>query len=338
MREDRGSLYLVTGLILGIVLGLAYAWAIRPVEYTDTPPSSLRSDFKDQYRALIASAYVANGGLERAKARLSLLGDVDIYRTLTEQAQRTLAGGGSSDEARALGLLAVALGQPQAGPNQSEPRSETSLPAQPTDAPISDPASASETALPAPGETNLPGDSGTGQLEEPAASPTTGLQPVVATTRPSSPTPMIPSPMPSDTPDSKILLTPTITPRPSPTPLPSPTPSRTPGAPFVLNSQEDLCEIPRPQPLLQVQVLDAAGQPVSGAEIILNWSGGEEHFFTGLKPEYGLGYADFALTPGVSYSLRLMVGGEQVNDLTALTCKAAGQTFWGARLLTFSQP
>jgi len=112
MNEDeRGNWYLLTGVVLGIILGILFAWVISPVKYVDTAPESLKDEFKDQYRVLIASAYVANGDLVRAKARLALLDEVDIYLVVAEQAQQMLAEGGSVEEAQALGRLALALGQ-----------------------------------------------------------------------------------------------------------------------------------------------------------------------------------------------------------------------------------
>jgi len=107
--EDRGNLYLVTGIVIGLVLGLLFAWVIQPVEYLDTPPDSLKEIYKDQYRAVIASAYEANQDIVRAKARLELLGDEDIHRAVAEQAQVLLADGGTPQEAQALGRLAAAL-------------------------------------------------------------------------------------------------------------------------------------------------------------------------------------------------------------------------------------
>jgi hypothetical protein len=111
MREERGPWYLLTGLLIGLAFGLAYAWVLSPREYIDNSPASLRADFKDRYRALIAAAYAANGNLPRAQSRLALLRDADTNRVLAEQAQRSLAEGRDPHEAQALGLLAVALGQ-----------------------------------------------------------------------------------------------------------------------------------------------------------------------------------------------------------------------------------
>ena len=110
-KDERGNWYLITGVVLGIILGILFTWVISPVEYVDTAPESLTNEFKDQYRVLIASAYVANGDLVRAKARLELLGEADTYLVVAEQAQQMLAEGGSVEEAQALGRLALALGQ-----------------------------------------------------------------------------------------------------------------------------------------------------------------------------------------------------------------------------------
>lgn len=111
MNDKKGNLYLLTGIIIGFFAGLVIAWIYQPVEYTDTSPSSLKSTYKDRYRALIATSYSTSGDLVRAKARLELLGDEDSLQSLKEQAQRTLAEGNSPEEAQSLSLLVQALSQ-----------------------------------------------------------------------------------------------------------------------------------------------------------------------------------------------------------------------------------
>jgi hypothetical protein len=69
----------------------------------------LRADFKDRFRAAIAGAYAATGNLERARARLALLGDSDYMQVLAAQAQRMLASGASFQIARELAALATDL-------------------------------------------------------------------------------------------------------------------------------------------------------------------------------------------------------------------------------------
>jgi hypothetical protein len=104
-----------------------------------------------------------------------------------------------------------------------------------------------------------------------------------------------------------------------------------------LQSRNQICTPRLEEPLLQVQAYDSSGKAVSGVEAVVTWEGGEEHFFTGLQPEKGLGYADFTLTPGVVYTLRLGEGGQAAGEITAAECTVGGERFWGAWLLTFKQ-
>ncbi len=113
----------------------------------------------------------------------------------------------------------------------------------------------------------------------------------------------------------------------------------TQGAAFVLKETRLLCNPNQSQPLIQVVVQDAAGQPVPSIEIRVMWDGGEDQFFTGLKPELGLGYADFLMIPEIVYSLMLIDGGNSVSDLTAAECQLEdGSRYWGSWQLTFIQP
>jgi hypothetical protein len=104
----RDAWYLLTGLILGVILGLFYTWVIDPVVYETTLPANLREEDKNTYRHMIAQVYAAAGNLERAALRLEVLADDDPVYALGAQAQKSLAEG-HPDEARALALLASAL-------------------------------------------------------------------------------------------------------------------------------------------------------------------------------------------------------------------------------------
>lgn len=307
MKEDRGSWYLLTGLVVGFILGVLYAWLVRPAEYVDTTPASLRADFKDLYRALIASAYAANADLVRAQARLELLEDADVFQVLAEQAQRMLAQDSSSSEARALGLLALALGQqaPGAGlvitPTQQDANStlrpsDLTQPTRITIASATSPEPPTETII-------LPTGESTPFPSETAGVPTFTLAPLASG-----------SPF--------LTLTPTLT----------------SGGPFVLLSREKVCDNRLEKPLLQVMALNSRGQPVAGVPVIITWNNGEERFYTGLIPEKSPGYADYTLVPGVSYSVRLGESGEPVFDLEALECQgSSNERYWGAWLLKFIQ-
>jgi len=126
--EKKGHWYLLTGVILGLILGLFYAWIINPVIYENTLPASLNDAYKDTYRRTIADVFAATGNLERAEQRLALLQDEDIVFVLGAQAQQALANGNAS-QAHALALLASAL---QSG------ESAQPLPAAPTARPPAD--------------------------------------------------------------------------------------------------------------------------------------------------------------------------------------------------------
>jgi hypothetical protein len=302
VRDDRGHWYLVTGFVIGIVLGLVYAWLIVPRERQDTSPASLQAEFKDQYRAMIASAFVATGNLPRAEARLVLLADDDVIQVLAAQAQRTLGEGKSPLEAQALGLLAVALGEgesnliPSPLPSTTPTQNQESTLESPTSA---NPVSAETTPLPTatPGEQN-PSLTPTGQNSQIAnAGPTTA------------------------------------------TPLPTRTPTATPGAPFVLQSNTFLCEPDLPNPLIQIVAQDTSGEPLPGQAITVTWDAGEDFFFTGLKPEIDPGYADFLMEPGIVYEVHMSAGGQSVPDITPAECETeTGSRYWGSWLLIFSRP
>src|SRR5215212_10305255 len=92
------------------------------------------------------------------------------------------------------------------------------------------------------------------------------------------------------------------------TPRPTNTSTSQPGKPFALTGQETICDANLPNGLLQVMVLNSNRRQIAGVEIEITWEGGEEQFFTGLKPELGNGYADYIMTPDITYSIQLTRG------------------------------
>jgi len=309
MNEERGSWYLFTAILLGIGLGLLYAWVINPAEFVDTPPDSLRADDKDQYRAVIAAAYAATGDLQRALARLSLLGEVDPALALVAQAQRYLAAGKNLQDAQALASLASVLGQ------VPTPR--------PTDIPATGTPFSTETISPTSTPAYLA-----------SLTPTSGVTAADEITTTLVITPTITRTLgPSRTPR------PTETPTISPTPLPTHTPTPTLAPPYVLENQILVCNPVLGEPQIQVFVSNAAGIGVSGVEIILSWQDGEEHFFTGLKPDIDIGYADYVMAPQAGYTLQVADGGQLIPNLSAPECtENSDQPYLGSWRLIFSHP
>jgi hypothetical protein len=155
----RGNWYLLTAVLIGLGLGLVYTWVISPVKYIDAAPSSLRADFKDQYRLLIASSYIATGDLGRAQARLALLKDADPVQALRGQAQRLQLAGDPNHASAVLILLADAI-QP-AGASLSPPPypqpATTALAPTGASTGAGGPALSSPTRRPSPTPTSTPG-------------------------------------------------------------------------------------------------------------------------------------------------------------------------------------
>jgi hypothetical protein len=88
-----------------------------------------------------------------------------------------------------------------------------------------------------------------------------------------------------------------------------------------------------------VIVLNSSRRQVAGVKIVITWDGGEEQFFTGLKPELGNGYADYTMAPNTTYTLQLAIGSDIATGITIPTCQTStGERFSGGLKLTFQQP
>jgi hypothetical protein len=310
MREERGSWYLITGLVIGVFLGLIYAWVISPIEYVDTTPNSLRTDYQDHYRLTIALAFESTGDLARAQARLDLLGDEDSAIALAEQAQRHRGEGGTAEEAQALANLAAFLGQaPQPFTASPEP-TDTQSP--PTETP---------TLTLSPTATDTPTPEFTATATQ-TITPTATITPTIGPTSTATRTPL-----------------PSATPEPTRTALPTRTATPTPAPPFVLDKQIQVCNPNLNEPQIQIFINNGAGLGVAGVQIILTWDDGQESIFTGLKPEIDLGYADFVMTPETTYTLQVSGGGQLISDLFAPECEDEGSgRYWGSWRLIFKHP
>jgi len=274
---------------VGIGLGVIYSWIISPLRIIDTNPGTLRADFKDQFRVVVAASYASDHNLDRAKARLVLLGDPNPVEELTAQAQRMLGAGDSFNVIQQVANLATDL---QSG--------KTNIPA---------------TSSPTPTSTRVQSS-----LTQPSPVSTTG-----------TPVGIVASPTIEFTSTPAIFDTPT--PRPTRTPVP------TAGSPIQLVSQDQVCNPDLTSGLMQISVLDSHHHQMPGMEIIVTWNGGEEHFFTGFKPEIGNGYADYIMQPGVVYTARVEQSGIPVPNLSAPACPDTnGQTYTGGLKLIFQQP
>jgi hypothetical protein len=126
-----------------------------------------------------------------------------------------------------------------------------------------------------------------------------------------------PTPAPSAT--ATATRTPTATPTPRPTSTMPPTATR--PAPYSLEESQRICPSPGNTPRIQVFVQTQEGAGLPGSEVWVTWSGGVDRFITGLKPEIGLGYADFDMVPGIVYAVAVGDPTQQIaSGLRAESC------------------
>jgi hypothetical protein len=289
-ERSRTPWYLITGLLLGLAIGVGFSVWWWPVPYDYAAPSELNTAAKDQYRLAVARAYQASSDSGRAYLRLDLLKDSDQAAVLSSQAQRSLASQSELDS-HALALLAAGL-DPAQRPNPANETKNT------------------PTSLPTlqPEITNTPLGI-TGQITP------------QETTEPGTPQVTF---APISVPSVEI-------PRATPTLFP------TLSAPFVLKDRAVDCQSST-KGLLQVWIDNAAGQAIPGVRIQIAWKDGEESFFTGLKPEINAGYADYEMTRGLTYSLRVGENGETTTDLGVTDCTSEGHPeIAGGIILRFTE-
>jgi hypothetical protein len=144
---------------------------------------------------------------------------------------------------------------------------------------------------------------------------------------------------PSTPPPSSRTTTPTNSPTLPPTSTPTPTYTPTLIPDYQLRSQEEICNPDLNNPLIQVQIFDSLGIPIPGVEVKINWDAGEDHFFTGLKPEIGFGYGDFRMTENVTYSLQVTGIGDSATGLSTVECLDEEDiSYLGSWLLIFDKP
>ena len=278
MDQNRGNWYLLTGLFLGLVLGILYSWVISPISQVDTHPNLLRDDYKDIYRSLISRAYRANINLPRAEARLELIGDQEPALALAAQAQRFLAESEDNEMALILANLSSVL--------QSANKPVPTMP-QPTSTLVPENSNGSNGSN---GSTDQNTDDST-------PSPTNGI-------------------------------------------LSSPTPSPTDSPPFILQDSSPICDPTLGESLIQVIATDGSGEGIPGVTLEISLgTDPTEVFFTGLKPELGLGYADFSAEPGLTYQLEIPESGLIITDIEVPTCQTESEdSYWGSWEIYITHP
>ena len=100
---------LIIGLISGALIAMVYGWLIRPVEYIDTSPDSLRIDFRTDYVLMVAESYSADQDLTLAQVRLAALGPQAHDDYVTQAIDYALEHSFGQADIGRLNALAIAL-------------------------------------------------------------------------------------------------------------------------------------------------------------------------------------------------------------------------------------
>ena len=106
----RKILFILIALVAGIGVGLVVGWYVWPVTYTESAPTRMRQDWKDEAIWMAAQAFAYDRDLEAAQARLRPLGADDLGRLVLERAEKAIAQNLSRQHITSLARLAAALG------------------------------------------------------------------------------------------------------------------------------------------------------------------------------------------------------------------------------------
>lgn len=301
-KEDaapRGSsAYLLTGALVGLVIGLILSLGFFKVRWVDITPESLTPEGEKDYVIAVALSYYAEKDIGRARSRLETLNPemnlpnyVNGYGPDIRQED-----GGPSLRMRSIYQLAVDLSDGALsidGLELLEEDTEEPLPEQ-------NPTPEEESAVP-----DVLDES---QAETEVANPVNEM---------------------AEEDDGEVIAEFETPPDPTPAEL------AVNKQPFQLAERLNFCDQNLSQQL-QVQVFDQNGVALQGVPIYIQWAGGSETFFTGLYPEIDDGYADYAMSDAVVYQLQ--VGGTSlfIEDIESNICQLDdGTTYLGGVWLKF---
>jgi hypothetical protein len=107
----RFLLSLLIGLVLGALVGLYFGWVRFPVEFVNSPASSLAQGYKDEYTVMIAAGYLNDGDLGGAVERLRLLGLNNIPAHVQEVTERYISNSQDVNDITYLVAFSESLGR-----------------------------------------------------------------------------------------------------------------------------------------------------------------------------------------------------------------------------------
>jgi hypothetical protein len=100
--------FVVIALVIGLAMGLAYAWLIDPLTFSESSPAQVMKSYRDVWLIMAAEAYAQDDDWERTQARVNSLHDANLSQTLIDLFDHYQASD-PNPTARALARLADRL-------------------------------------------------------------------------------------------------------------------------------------------------------------------------------------------------------------------------------------
>lgn len=102
---------LVIGLVMGAAIGLYLGWVQFPVQFVNSPASSLADRYKDDYIVMVAAGYLEDRDLGSAVERLRILGVPNVPAYVQDVTERYITTSRDATDISYLVGLAEGLGR-----------------------------------------------------------------------------------------------------------------------------------------------------------------------------------------------------------------------------------
>jgi hypothetical protein len=80
----RRWFFFLGSILIGVAIGLLFGWVIQPVQYFDTPLSSLSAEYKTDYVLMTAETFSFDLDTAAATRRLDSLGPVETLEIVRQ--------------------------------------------------------------------------------------------------------------------------------------------------------------------------------------------------------------------------------------------------------------
>jgi hypothetical protein len=107
----RFVISLIIGLVLGAVIGLYLGWVQFPVQFVNSPASSLSERAKNDYIVMVAAGYLKDSDLGGAVERLRLLGVQNIPAYVQQVTESYISNSQDVNDIGYLVALSDAMGR-----------------------------------------------------------------------------------------------------------------------------------------------------------------------------------------------------------------------------------